>query len=262
MQQYAARAAAVSSSSSSEAYLVKERERRRGEVSMERGERGGGDLRQSDGSMVKPALQTRPELGEAGAHGLRPPPLPDRGSPETTEKEFVLLVAVDEPCPRLGRRSLGCWIEPLHFEEAVPRVLLEGGLFLLFDLLGSGPQSFEGEGEGERGQKLGREGQRGGDDLPKHRHGHHGRVEGESVHESPLVRVGVCYDFCSSVRSVGVGCADANTTTKTRKHAGRGDCNVRSQHLARSLRLLSPCRLVPLNLVALYRSTKQHPRAS
>ena len=116
--------------------------------------------------------------------------------------------------------------------------------------------------EGERGQKLGREGQRGGDDLPKHRHGHHGRVEGESVHESPLVRVGVCYDFCSSVRSVGVGCADANTTTKTRKHAGRGDCNVRSQHLARSLRLLSPCRLVPLNLVALYRSTKQHPRAS
>ena len=229
---------------------------------MERGERGGGDLRQSDGSMVKPALQTRPELGEAGAHGLRPPPLPDRGSPEMTEKEFVLLVAVDEPCPRLGRRSLGCWIEPLHFEEAVPRVLLEGGLFLLFDLLGSGPQSFEGEGEGERGQKLGREGQRGGDDLPKHRHGHHGRVEGESVHESPLVRVGVCYDFCSSVRSVGVGCADANTTTKTRKHAGRGDCNVRSQHLARSLRLLSPCRLVPLNLVALYRSTKQHPRAS
>ena len=38
MQQYAARAAAVSSSSSSEAYLVKERERRRGEVSMETGE--------------------------------------------------------------------------------------------------------------------------------------------------------------------------------------------------------------------------------
>ena len=215
---------------------------------------------------MKPALQTRPELGEAGAHGLRPPPLPDRGSPETTEKEFVLLVAVDEPCPRLGRRSLGCWIEPLHFEEAVPRVLLEGGLFLLFDLLGSGPQPCEGEGEGERGQKLGREGQRGGDDLPKHRHGHHGRVEGESVHESPLVHVRVCYDFrSSSVRSVGVGCADANTTTKTRKRAGRGDCNVRSQHLARSpvagrmvlnrsLRLLSPCRLVPLNL--------NHPRAS